>query len=232
MHQYLSIDWPKRVDRRVARKVVRMTKLSEAPHGWVERFLAALGEAGLTAEQIGALPDNPDLMKDWVDSLPDLDPVDVPKPPARSASPVSIKQAFADGKMDERIRSHLVEHMGLSMLDELAQLCEEELLQIRNFGPKALKRVEQVLTGYGLQLSAHDSGEPHVSFVLPFTGWGVLRARGGQLRVNQLVQVRIVLGQRPPTVDEFRSMPDEERLQLFDEWTVDSILRAISHYHI
>ncbi len=208
-----------------------MTELSEAPYGLVERFLAGASSAGLTAAHLSMLVGNPDLFKEWIASLPDPEPADAVTAPTTTigaAARLTLEEAFSNGKVDERILAHLVDHMGLKCLDEVTQLCADELLQIRNFGPATLRRVEQVLAEYGLHLAVHGRNHSqHASFVLPYGGWGVLYASSDNVRLTSLVRVRITVGQQVPTVGEFRAMSAEDRLQLFDEWTVGAILAAL-----
>ncbi len=213
-----------------------MTTLFEAPHDLVERFLRMAAAAGLSAEHLLMLLANPHLLKEWIASLPDPEPADVIAAPITTigaAARVTLEEAFPNGKVDERIIVHLGERMGLKYLDELARLCSDELLDIRNFGPATLRRVESVLAKYGLQLAVHQTPDQHVSFVLPFGGgWGVLYANATNVRVNKLANARIALGHEFPTVGEFRAMSNEQQLELFDEWSIRLIIDALTRYRI
>ena len=219
-----------------------MTRLSEAPHGWVEDFLRKAASAGLSAEHLKMLNSDPHLLHEWIASLPDIERPAVVQKVKPAFSRVALTQAFPEGGTAVRT---LVVRMGINWLDDLASLCEMELISLRAFGTKRIARIQTVLSEHGLELDTHPISQ--CRYFPSRSNWPLRRAQADMVSVTDLADLYNCLTEygretvemfndgkdrKTLTLGKFRRMSDEARLELITPAGINKILDVVDRYQL
>ena len=173
-------------------------------------------------------------MRRWVALIPGTDITH-----AADGSRVAISDAMTAG----RARSFLINYLHLVYLDEVAELCEQELLDAKNISKGVVQQVRVALRVHGMDFTTHHYGGECIFFSPRNNTHPIRREQADAHPLREVVSLQSY-GVRdaflewghwsdyPSTLGQFRSLTKFEQLEILTPAGINQLNSVIRRWQL